>query len=118
VRFCSFGTEEKGLASKAHGSPQVISADFSLENKVNMKISIFGLGYVGTVCAGCFVSEGHTVIGVDVNASKVDGMNAGVASIVEPEIQELFDEDMRPSNLRRPPLRLRPFMDRKSRWSA
>jgi GDP-mannose 6-dehydrogenase len=55
-----------------------------------MNISIFGLGYVGTVCAGCFVSEGHTVIGVDVNAAKVDAMNSGSASIVEPELPELF----------------------------
>src|SRR5205823_13539797 len=55
-----------------------------------MKISIFGLGYVGTVCAGCLVSKGHTVIGVDVNTSKVDRMNAGLVSIVEPEVPELF----------------------------
>lgn len=55
-----------------------------------MKISIFGLGYVGTVCAGCLVSEGHTITGVDVNTSKVDQMNAGAASIVEPELPELF----------------------------
>ncbi len=58
--------------------------------KIIMKISIFGLGYVGTVCAGCLVSEGHTVIGVDVNASKVDRMNGGLVSIIEPEIPELF----------------------------
>jgi GDP-mannose 6-dehydrogenase len=55
-----------------------------------MRISIFGLGYVGTVCAGCFVSRGHTVVGVDVNAGKVELMNAGRVSIVEPEIPELF----------------------------
>ena len=55
-----------------------------------MNISIFGLGYVGTVCAGCLVSEGHTIIGVDVDSSKVDRMNAGLVSIIEPEIPELF----------------------------
>lgn len=55
-----------------------------------MKVSIFGLGYVGTVCAGCLVAEGHSVIGVDVSASKVEGMNRGIASIVEPELPELF----------------------------
>lgn len=55
-----------------------------------MKISIFGLGYVGTVCAGCLVSEGHTVTGVDVNANKVDQMNSGMASIIEPGLPELF----------------------------
>jgi len=55
-----------------------------------MNISIFGLGYVGTVCAGCLVSKGHTVMGVDVNTSKVDLMNAGLVSIVEPDVPELF----------------------------
>jgi GDP-mannose 6-dehydrogenase len=55
-----------------------------------MKISIFGLGYVGTVCAGCLVSRGHTIVGVDVNPGKVDLMNAGQVSIVEPEVPELF----------------------------
>lgn len=59
-------------------------------NENTMNISIFGLGYVGTVCSGCLVSGGHTVIGVDVNASKVDRMNSGEASIVEPEVPELF----------------------------
>jgi len=56
-----------------------------------MKVSIFGLGYVGTVCAGCLAARGHTVVGVDVNKSKVEMMNAGLVSIIEPEVQELFD---------------------------
>jgi GDP-mannose 6-dehydrogenase len=55
-----------------------------------MEISIFGLGYVGTVCAGCLGSEGHSIIGVDVNAAKVETMNAGVAPIVEPKLPEMF----------------------------
>jgi GDP-mannose 6-dehydrogenase len=45
-----------------------------------MNMSIFGPGYVGTVCAGCLVSEGHTVTGVDVDTSKVAGMNSDEAS--------------------------------------
>ncbi|TFG51453.1 MAG: nucleotide sugar dehydrogenase [Gemmatimonadales bacterium] len=57
-----------------------------------MNISIFGLGYVGTVCAACFTSARHTVVGVDINKDKVDGMNAGVAPIVEPGLSELFAE--------------------------
>lgn len=55
-----------------------------------MNISIFGLGYVGTVCAGCLVSGGHSVVGVDVATSKVDRMKDGEASIVEPQVAELF----------------------------
>jgi GDP-mannose 6-dehydrogenase len=64
-----------------------------------MDISIFGLGYVGTVCAGCLASEGHAIIGVDVNAAKVDGMNSGVAPIVEPKLPELFAEAHRAKRL-------------------
>jgi GDP-mannose 6-dehydrogenase len=64
-----------------------------------MEISIFGLGYVGTVCAGCLASEKHTVVGVDVNQDKVDVMNSGVAPIVEPKLPELFAEGHRAKRL-------------------
>ena len=55
-----------------------------------MKISVFGLGYVGTVSAGCLAVSGHTVWGVDVNADKVAAINSGVAPIVEPEISDFI----------------------------
>lgn len=57
-----------------------------------MKISIFGLGYVGVVSAGCFMSRGHKVIGVDVNPGKVDMMKNGISPIVEKGLQELLTE--------------------------
>jgi GDP-mannose 6-dehydrogenase len=57
-----------------------------------MNISVFGLGYVGTVCAACLARDGHTVVGVDVNQGKVDAINAGVAPIVEPDIVDLVKE--------------------------
>ena len=48
-----------------------------------MKISVFGLGYVGTVCAACLSDQGHSVIGVDVNPAKLDILRAGRSPIVE-----------------------------------
>ncbi len=62
-----------------------------------MNISGFGLGYVGTVCSGCLASEGHAIVGVDVNVAKVEGVNTGVAPIVEPKLPELFAEAHGPS---------------------
>ena len=55
-----------------------------------MDISIFGLGYVGSVSAGCLASMGHKVIGVDVNPLKVEMMNSGISSIVEKDLSELL----------------------------
>ncbi|MEO6445711.1 MAG: UDP-glucose/GDP-mannose dehydrogenase family protein [Gemmatimonadaceae bacterium] len=56
------------------------------------RISIFGLGYVGCVSAACFAREGHEVVGVDVNPSKVDMINNGISTIVETGIGELVQE--------------------------
>jgi GDP-mannose 6-dehydrogenase len=55
-----------------------------------MKVSIFGLGYVGTVTAGCLAELGHEVIGVDVQQAKVAALQDGVSPIVEPELSDLL----------------------------
>jgi GDP-mannose 6-dehydrogenase len=57
-----------------------------------MRISVFGLGYVGCVSAACLAAQGHRVIGVDVNPVKIDLVARGQAPVVEERIGELTAE--------------------------
>ena len=57
-----------------------------------MRVSVFGLGYVGCVSAASFSGDGHEVVGVDVNADKVAAVNAGCSPIVEPGLEDLLGE--------------------------
>ncbi|OYT73513.1 MAG: GDP-mannose dehydrogenase [Armatimonadetes bacterium JP3_11] len=52
-----------------------------------MRVSIFGLGYVGAVSAACLAREGHTVVGVDVDPHKLDLIRQGKAPIVEKNLE-------------------------------
>ncbi len=65
-----------------------------------MRLSIFGLGYVGCVSAACLAGEGHEVIGVDVNALKVEIINSGRSPIVEPGIEDLISAAVSKGRLR------------------
>jgi GDP-mannose 6-dehydrogenase len=53
------------------------------------KVSIFGLGYVGTVTAACLAHRGHEVLGVDINLSKVETLELGHSPIVEAGVEDL-----------------------------
>jgi GDP-mannose 6-dehydrogenase len=57
---------------------------------LSMRISIFGIGYVGAVSAGCLAELGHDVIGVDVSPEKIAMLSAGQSPIVEAEIGDLI----------------------------
>jgi GDP-mannose 6-dehydrogenase len=60
-----------------------------------MDISIFGLGYVGTVSAACMARDGHKVIGVDVNRDKVAALAEGRSTIIEPDLDTLLEAGVR-----------------------
>lgn len=57
-----------------------------------MKISIFGLGYVGTVTGACLAKQGLEVIGVDNNKAKVEQVNCGKSPIFEPGLDKLLTD--------------------------
>jgi len=58
-------------------------------------ISVFGLGYVGTVSMACFSELGHKVIGVDPNLAKVNALKAGEPPILEEHLPELLAQAKR-----------------------
>jgi len=64
-----------------------------------MRISVFGLGYVGTVSAGCLAAEGHDVIGLDTNKTKVDLINRGKSPIIEKDIDAIIAKSVANMNL-------------------
>ena len=65
-----------------------------------MRVSIFGLGYVGSVSAASFAADGHSVVGVDVNADKVQAVTSGRSPIVEPGLDEMLARSVSEGRLR------------------
>src|SRR5437867_12446969 len=65
-----------------------------------MRISIFGLGYIGSVSAACLAQDGHTTIGVDVNLQKMALVAAGHAPVLESGLEKLVGQAVRSGRLR------------------
>jgi GDP-mannose 6-dehydrogenase len=65
-----------------------------------LRISIFGLGYVGTVSCGCLANAGHEVIGVDPIRTKVQIINAGQSPVIEVHIGEIVAATVKSGRLR------------------
>ena len=65
-----------------------------------MRISVFGIGYVGAVSSACLARFGHQVIGVDVSPEKVDLLNRGLSPIVEGDLGALIANAVAEGRLR------------------
>lgn len=65
-----------------------------------MYVTLFGLGYVGSVTATCLAARGHRVVGVDTDAGKVGALNDGRPPVLEPGLDELLAEVVAAGSLR------------------
>lgn len=65
-----------------------------------MRVSVFGLGYVGSVSAACLANSGHRVVGVDIDENKVDMINSAIPPVVEPGLREMLVEVVGAERLR------------------
>ena len=65
-----------------------------------MKISVFGMGYVGCVTAAALSRRDNYVVGVDVNQQKVQTINRGEAPVLEKGLAELVAESVRAGRMR------------------
>ncbi len=72
----------------------------STRSRASISISVFGLGYVGSVTAACLAERGSRVIGCDVAVAKVDQINAGQSPISEPGLAELIRKNQADGRLR------------------
>jgi GDP-mannose 6-dehydrogenase len=65
-----------------------------------MNISVFGLGYVGTVSAAALGEGGHRILGVDPNLTKVEMINAGRSPVIEPGLDDLLANGVATGHIR------------------
>jgi GDP-mannose 6-dehydrogenase len=82
-------------------TPRVLSeAAWPMPKRDGLRISIFGLGYVGTVCAACLAKRGHHVVGVDKSAAKIEALRVGESPIVEATLDILVRDTVKSGHLR------------------
>jgi GDP-mannose 6-dehydrogenase len=84
-----YGTPRE--AGEGNTLPQQ-SGGHAHQQEAPMRVSVFGLGYVGCVTAACLAHDGHRVIGVDVNPRKVDSVASGRSPIAEPGLDRLLEK--------------------------
>jgi UDPglucose 6-dehydrogenase len=65
-----------------------------------MKVSVIGLGYVGSVAAAGLATAGHEVIGIDIDRQRVEAYQRGVLPIHEPQLPELVRDALKLGRLR------------------
>ena len=65
-----------------------------------MKINVYGLGYVGCVSAACLAAAGHDILGIDVDRTKIDSINRGHSTVIEPGLEELIGSSVTSGKLR------------------
>jgi GDP-mannose 6-dehydrogenase len=82
-----------GDATDVLDSERMTKAVMSAARAVR-RVAVFGLGYVGSVSAACLASRGHSVIGVDVSAEKVEMINQGQSPVVEVGLGDLVAEQV------------------------
>lgn len=65
-----------------------------------MRMSVIGTGYLGATHAACMAELGHQVMGVDVDAAKIEALSAGRVPFFEPGLQEVLQRNIRAGRLR------------------
>ena len=65
-----------------------------------MKITVFGIGYVGSVVSACMAQDGHDVTRIDLDATKVNAINNSESPIVEPQLKEAIAKAVGAGRLR------------------
>src|SRR4030081_1133943 len=89
-----------GLASdRACAQPRAAPGRPGSRRSARVKISVLGLGYVGTVVAGCLARAGHEVIGIDTEPRKVELVNAGKSPIIEKELDQVIAQQVEAGRL-------------------